>query len=162
MNKQLVFTVIKTLLTAVGAYLVGKNARIFGNNVIDGSTVEILIGAVMAIGSIIWSIVDKTAGIEQIQATIRQVVTAIGGLLISWGVVTAENLEIYLGGLMALAMIAYSFLSKSKTDQIANGKLVVVQSIPEKDGDKPKSTVSKPKDVDTIQPPPQDIIGKHN
>jgi hypothetical protein len=150
MTKQTVFSIIKTLLSVAGAFLLGKN--IFGGT-FDENVLESISGGVMAIVSVVWSIVDKTAGIEQVQATIRQVFTLIGGVLIAWGKVSAENLELILGAILPIASLLYSYLSKRKSGNIAEGMLPIANL---------KKNEPVTQVVKDIKPPAEPIEPKRN
>lgn len=123
MSKETVMTLARTILSAVGAFLIGKH--IFGT-VADETVVGAIVGGIMTTASVVWGIVDKSSGIEQIQSGIRQVVTLVGGILISSGKLSAEKLETYLGLAIALATFIYSLLSRKKTADIAAGILKIV------------------------------------
>lgn len=122
MNKQLFFTLLKTLLTFGGSYLVGHN--LFGASV-DNSTLEVLVGAAMAVGSTVWSFFDKTYTIESLQAVVRQVILVIGGLLVSSGRVKDETVKQIEGLALVLIPFLQSILSKKKAEQIQTGEIEV-------------------------------------
>lgn len=122
MKKENVFSLIRTILTALGSFLIGKN--IFGN-VVDQSILEIIVGAVLSIVSIAWSIADKTANIEMLQSGIRKVFVMIGGLLVASGKLDAAKLDTYLGLALSLIPFLYSLLSKKKSQEIAEGTISV-------------------------------------
>ena len=142
MKKDQVVVVVKTILTLVGSYLIGH--KLFNTNV-DESYLGLIIGSVMAVVSFVWSIVDKSLAIESFQASIRQVIVAVGGVLIASGKLDSAKLDTYMGIILPLATYIYSLLSQKKSAQIAVGKIDVADL----KGVKPEIPDSQ------IQPEPQ-------
>src|ERR1700733_3147506 len=116
MALQNALSAIRALLILVGSYVVGKN--VFGH-AIDSSTWQIIAGSVVTVASTIWGIVTKTANVEGVESAVRSVITSIGGLLASAGVISGDNLNAILGLVTALAPFLQSVLSKSKNQQMA-------------------------------------------
>lgn len=121
MNANLM-AIIRTLLSLGGAYLLGHN--LFGTT-INESLLQEIIGAVMITVSLVWTILDKTAGIEKVEGFIRQFVTALGGLFIGLGVVKEEVVTTISSILIALLPYILSLLGKKKSQDIATGELGV-------------------------------------
>lgn len=124
MNKDRAFGVIRSVLSVAGAFLLGKN--LFGT-AIDESTWQVILGIVMGLVGMAWSIVDKTATLEMVQGAIRQGLTFVGGLLVASGKLSAANLETWLGIITAILPFLYAGLSRKKTQALDNGKLSVDQ-----------------------------------
>jgi hypothetical protein len=120
MNKETVFTLIRTLLTSVGVFLIGKN---FMGSPIDQSVWQMLVGVIMAGVSVVWGIMDKTIGIEMLQSFIRSAIVGLGGLLVAKGSLSPEKLESILGIVLAVLPLVYSILSRKKSDGIAEGSI---------------------------------------
>jgi hypothetical protein len=120
MNKQTVFTLVRTLLTSVGVFLIGKN---FMGSPIDQSVWQMLVGIIMAGVSVVWGIMDKTIGLEMLQSFIRSVIVGLGGLLVAKGSMTPEKLESILGIVLAVLPLIYSILSRKKSDGINEGSI---------------------------------------
>jgi uncharacterized membrane protein len=120
MALQNFLSALRALLILVGSYIVGKN--LFGHAV-DSSTWQIIVGAAVTVASTIWGIVTKTANVEGVESAVRSVITSIGGLLASAGVISGDNLNAILGLVTALAPFLQSVLSKSKNQQIASGTI---------------------------------------
>jgi hypothetical protein len=118
MNKETVFTLIRTLLTSVGVFLIGKN---FMGSPIDQSLWQMLVGIAMSAVSVIWGIMDKTVGLEMLQSFIRSAIVGLGGLLVAKGTMTPEKLESILGIVLAVLPLVYSILSRKKSDGIVEG-----------------------------------------
>lgn len=124
MNKETVFTLIRTLLTSVGVFLIGKN---FLGSPIDQSLWQMLVGLIMAAISVVWGIMDKTIGLEMLQSFIRSVIVGLGGLLVAKGSVSPEKLESILGIVLAVLPLIYSILSRKKSDGIADGSIAAFE-----------------------------------
>lgn len=114
--------IIRTLLSLFGAFLIGHN--LFGTT-IDESLWQEIVGAVMVVASFVWTIFDKTAGIEKIEGVVRQFLTAVGGLFISLGIVKEETVTTISGVVSALLPYILSLLGKKKSQDIATGELGV-------------------------------------
>lgn len=124
MTKDNVFALIRNLLTIAGGYIIGKS--FFGTSV-DDNTWQGIIGIVIAMVGVVWSILDKTLGIEQLQGAIRHIVSVVGGILIASGKLTAERLDTWLGIITVLVPIIYGLLSKTKSTQLQQGTIAVHQ-----------------------------------
>lgn len=124
MTSERIFSILRNILTIVGGWFIGKS--LFGE-AIDTNTLELLIGVVMSLAGTIWSIVDKTVTIEKIQGTVRHVISVIGGALVASGKISAENLELILGIILALIPIIQGYFSRKKVQAIESGKYSVNQ-----------------------------------
>lgn len=116
--------IIRTVLSLLGAYLLGKN--IYGIE----ATAELwqeATGVIMGVIAIIWSIRSKEATIEMLQGTMRQVLTFIGGLFVAKGKISAETLTLVIGLAAAILPPLYGFLSRRKTQQLDTGKISIDQ-----------------------------------
>lgn len=122
MNKETILSLVRTILTAISAFVVGKH--LFGTTV-DDATWQGWVGVVVGLGSSIWGIVDKSATIEGIQSALRSAIIVVGGLFVAKGSLTADQLTSILGAAMAIIPFLYSTLSKQKSASIANGNLPV-------------------------------------
>lgn len=120
MNRELLFTLIRSVLTAVGSFMFGKS--LFGLD-ITPEWWETAIGAVLTIASVVWGIMDKTLTIEAWQSALRQIFVFVGGILVAIGKFTPEQFAAILGVLLVVANMSYSFLSKKKSEQVANEKI---------------------------------------
>lgn len=124
MTKDNVFALIRNLLTIAGGYIIGKS---FFGTAVDDNTWQGIIGIVIALVGVVWSILDKTLGIEQLQGAIRHIVSVVGGILIASGKLTAERLDTWLGIITVLVPIIYGLLSKTKSTQLQQGTIAVHQ-----------------------------------
>lgn len=121
MTQDTILSIIRSILTLVGTYLVGHN--LFGLAV-DSTSWQIWVGAAVALGSIIWGIVSKSAGIEQIQSAVRSIIISIGGLFVAAGKLNGNTLDAILGLITAILPVIQSYTSKLKVQQMAAGTLV--------------------------------------
>lgn len=118
MTQDNLLSSLRAVLILVGSYLVGHN--VFGHAV-DSSTWQIIAGAVVTVASTWWGIAAKTTTIEGVESAVRSIITSVGGLFVSAGVLSGDNLNAILGLVTALAPLLQSMLSKSKNQQIATG-----------------------------------------
>lgn len=117
MDKDRLFSVIRYILTAVGAWLVGKT--VFGT-VVDPNYWETVIGIAMAVISTVWGFVDKSLALEGFQGALRQIVAFFGGVTVSKGWISAESFTMVSGLVLSAAAWIYSWLSHRKTARLAN------------------------------------------
>lgn len=120
MNKDTVLSLVRTLLTSVGMFLLGKNLL---GSPIDPSMWQMVVGVVMSGASVAWGILDKSIAIEMVQSFIRSAIIGFGGLLVAKGSLSPEKLESILGIAMALLPLLYSILSRKKTAGIEDGTI---------------------------------------
>ena len=120
MNKDTILSLIRTLLTSVGMFLLGKNLL---GSPIDPSTWQMIVGVTMSAASVAWGILDKSIAIEMVQSFIRSAIIGFGGLLVAKGSLSPEKLESILGIAMALLPLLYSILSRKKTAGIEDGTI---------------------------------------
>ncbi len=120
MTQDNLLSALRALLIIAGSYVVGHN--VFGH-AISSSTWQIVVGAAVTVASTIWGIATKTSSIEGVESAVRSVITSVGGLFVSAGVLTGDSLNALLGLVTAIAPIVQSMLSKTKNQQIASGSL---------------------------------------
>lgn len=120
MNKETIFSVVRTLLSAFGSFLIGKN---IAGTTVDMVVWEMWVGGFMGAASLAWSIFDKTATIEMFQSGIRNFLILIGGFLVGWGKLAQGTWDAIMGIIVILLPFIYSQLSKQKSIDIATGKL---------------------------------------
>jgi hypothetical protein len=118
MNKETVFTLLRTVLVSVGVFLVGKN---FLGSPIDAVMWEMLVGIAMSGLAVLWGILDKDLPIEMLQSFIRSAIVGLGGLLVAKGSLSPEKLESILGIVLAILPFIYSVISRKKSDAIVDG-----------------------------------------
>lgn len=117
-------SVLRVVLTAIGSFLIGRT--LFGHN-IDYALWEQIAGVVIILASTFWGIVNKTAGIEKIQSALRQVFVVAGGLIVSAGYITGNQLETILALIPVVLPLIYSYTSRIKSRQLADNTINVQQ-----------------------------------
>lgn len=122
MKQSNLFGIIRAILSVAGAFLLGKN--LFGQP-IDESLWQEITGVIMGLIAMVWTFMDKTITLEGFQGILRQSITFIGGLLVASGKLSAEALATWLGIILALAGPIYAWLSKTKSKQLENGKIMM-------------------------------------
>lgn len=120
MNKEVVLSILRSVMTALGSYLVGKN---FLGAEIDDVLWQGILGAVMTTVSIIWGIVTKELSIEGLQSGLRSVIMFIGALLVGSGILKEEVVASILAIIATIIPVIYSQVSKQKSKNIANGEI---------------------------------------
>lgn len=124
-TKETWLSILRTILTFAGTYVIGHN--LFGHEV-DSQTWEIIGGSLLAIGSIVWGIVDKSAGIEQIESALRSILISLGGVAVSFGLIKNEVVVTLLALLTPVIALIQSWTSKAKVVQIDKGTLATNQT----------------------------------
>lgn len=119
MNSNLL-AIIRVVLSGFGAFLLGKN--LFGAT-IDEVIWQMIVGVVMIIISLVMTIVNKTSGIEMIEGLVRQLLTALGGLLTGLGIVQEEAYQSISGIIAIVLPYILSLLGKKKSQDVATGEL---------------------------------------
>ena len=125
MTKDTALSLLRTLFTLAGTYIIGHN--LFGSPINANAWQEIG-GAILTAVGAGWGILDKTASIEMIQSAVRSVLISIGGLLVAAGKLSGESLQAILGMATVAITAIQSHTSKVKVQQIASGKLTVTDT----------------------------------
>jgi hypothetical protein len=115
---QNLLSALRAIGTLIGAYLVGH--AIFGHT-ITADVWQVVGGAFLTVVSTAWGIWTKTSDIEGIESAARSVISALGGLGVSAGVISGSQLAAILAAIIPLATFIQSALAKSKNQQIAAG-----------------------------------------
>lgn len=71
MTKSQVLSLVRHVLSGVAGVLIAKG-------VTDGAVTESVIGSVIALVSIVWSVFDKTFAVDKVEGVVRQVLTTLG------------------------------------------------------------------------------------
>lgn len=117
-----ILALIRMLLSGFGAFLLGKN--LFGH-AIDESLWQEIVGSVMIVISLVMTVINKSSGLEMIEGLVRQLLTALGGLLTGLGIVKTETYQAIAGIIGALLPYILSLLGKKKSQDIAIGELPI-------------------------------------
>ncbi len=121
-NKDLWLSLFRTALTAFGSFLFGKN--ILGAS-IDSVLWQEIVGIIIAVGSTVWGILDKSATVDGIQSAVRSVAVFIGGLLVASGKLSSGALDSWMGFITTLVTVILSATSRSKAQQLAKGEIKI-------------------------------------
>lgn len=117
-----VLAIIRVVLSGFGAFLLGKN--LFGT-AIDESLWQEIVGAAMIVISLIMTVLNKSSTVEMIEGFVRQLITALGGLLTGLGIVKEETYQAISGIIAVILPYVLSLLGKKKNQEIATGALGV-------------------------------------
>lgn len=120
MTQENFLSALRAVLILVGSYLVGHS--LFGHTLTSDAW-QVWVGAIVSLVSTVWGIVTKSTTIEAVESAVRSIVTGVGGLLVSAGILSSDNLNAILGLVVAIAPLFQSFLSKAKTQAVANGTI---------------------------------------
>lgn len=123
MNKESVLSLVRVVLTAVGAYMAGKY---FLGATIDNNLWLGIAGSIVTAISIVWGIYDKSATTEMVQSGLRSIVLTFGTLLVGSGVIKDEVLQAALAAISIIVPAAISEASKRTSKNVATGKTAIV------------------------------------
>lgn len=115
-----IFAILRSVLSAVGAYLLGVN--VFGIKV-DASVWQEVVGGAMALAGIAFSVLDKSLTVEMIAAFIRQTITVGGGLLVAAGKIRGEVVVSLLAIIPMVAPYVQGILLRIKISGLQSGKI---------------------------------------
>lgn len=121
-TKETWLSIIRTVLTAAGAYLIGLN---FFGDPIDDTIWQGIAGCIITAVSVIWAIKDKTATQEMIASGLRQVIVFFGNFLVGAGYVKDEVIQGLLQIISILVPITSSAVARAKNRRIDSGDLDV-------------------------------------
>lgn len=122
MTKENLLSLIRTILTLIGSYLVGH--AFLGGHLTD-EVWQTIGGAIMTLIGTIWGILDKSVGVEQAESGFRSAGIALGGILVAAGKISNQTLESFLALGAAIIPFILSSLGKAKLKQIDSGKIDV-------------------------------------
>lgn len=122
MTKETALSLLRTLLTLAGTYIIGHN--LFGKP-IDSNVWQEIGGAALTAVGVGWGVSDKTATVEMVQSAVRSVLITFGGLLVAAGKLSGQSLEAIIGVGAVVVTAIQSHTSKVKIKQISSGQLIV-------------------------------------
>lgn len=122
MTRSEIMAIVRTMLSAVGAYIVGIN--IFGI-ALDANLWQTVVGGAMSLTALIMTVKDKTVDLEKISGFIRQVVSVGGGLLVAWGKIKIEVVISLLAIVPIVASYIFGLIARKKSAGIASGAINV-------------------------------------
>lgn len=118
-NKERSLSILRIVLTSIGAYLMGKN---FLGTSIDNDVWVGIVGGIVTAASIVWGIVDKTAKPEMIASGLRSVFLTFGTMLVGSGIIKDEVLQGALGVISIIVPAGLSETNKRVHKNVATGK----------------------------------------
>lgn len=119
MSKETVLSIARSLLNAVGSYLIGKS---FLGTTVDNNLWLGIAGAIVTAGAIIWGIIDKTVTTEMLSSGLRSIIVTFGTILVGSGIVKNEVLESALAIVSIIFPTALSQAAKVENKNVATGK----------------------------------------
>lgn len=122
MNKETGLSILRSVLTAVGAYLMGK---FFLGSTIDNNLWGGIAAAVVTSVSIVWGFVDKSINAEKLESGLRSVIITFGTLLVGSGVIKSEVLDSVLAVISLLIPVLLSQAAKSGNKSVATGEVKI-------------------------------------
>ena len=120
MNIENINSLLRTVMTLLGAFLVGGGMKFFGMELSEGYWAEI-VGVVLAIVAVVWSIRSKIVEIEKLQGLIRQIVTFICGILLAKGILNDRTMEAVIAFAGAIIPFIQAGVARVKNQQINTG-----------------------------------------
>lgn len=120
MSKDTALSLLRTVLTVAGSYILAHN--LFGP-VINQDALTQIGGAILALTGAIWGFVDKSAPIEGVQSAVRSLVQIVGGFMVAAGKLSGQTLDTILGAITSLAPVIQSYTSRVKVKQAATGQI---------------------------------------
>ena len=122
MKQEQFFSLLRTVLTLVGALLVSGGVNYFFGKVIDTPLWQEITGVIIAIASIAWSVVTKDVDKEKLMGFIRQVITFGAGILLSKGILNQQTYTAVVAFVVAVLPIILSLGQKSLNQDLVEGK----------------------------------------
>ncbi len=121
MSKDTVLSLLRTLLTVAGSYILAHN--LFGP-VVNQDGITQAGGAIIALVGAVWGYFDKSTSIEGLQSAVRSVFQIVGGFLVASGKLSGQSLDTILGFITSLGPVLQSYTSRLKVKQLDQGKIV--------------------------------------
>ena len=119
MNSQTA-SALRTLLTLLGAYLVGNS--IFGVP-FTSETIDIVVGGAFAGISVLVGVFTKNVQQEAVQSFVRHLITFACGIILSKGIVSQDMLTAILALIGSVSPWLQSVIQISANKHLQNGKI---------------------------------------
>ena len=119
MNSQTA-SALRTLLTLLGAYLVGNS--IFGVP-FTSETIDIVVGGAFAGISVLVGVFTKNVQQEAVQSFVRHLITFACGIILSKGIVSQDMLTAILALIGSVSPWLQSVIQISANKDLQNGKI---------------------------------------
>lgn len=127
MKQEQFNSLLRMVLTFLGALLASGGVNHFFGHVIDTAYWQEITGVLLALSAIYWGWKTKTLDIEKQQGLVRQVIAFIMGILTSKGIITQETALAVVGFVGALLTWIQSGQSRKKAEDLSVGKIKVEQ-----------------------------------
>lgn len=116
-------SILRLVLTFVGAFLTGGGVHLFFGHVIDTAYWQEITGVIMTIVSIWWGVKEKSIDEEKLSSGARQVVTFVMGIVTAKNLLTAQQgmaVVTFIGGLLPFFL---SWWNKRQNQKVSEGKI---------------------------------------
>lgn len=123
MKQDQLNSLLRTLMTLIGAFLTGGGIHSFFGHIIDVAYWEEITGILLTVVAIGWSIASKQVVIEKLQGMVRQVVTFICGILVAKGLLNDSTATAVIAFIGAMLPYFQSGLARVKNQQLDSGKI---------------------------------------
>lgn len=108
MNKEQILGLVRQILTFGGVYLATKG-------IVDSATIELVIGAILAITVTIWGWIDKSNRELSVWLSLtRHLVSAIGAIVVGTGILSESLFNDISGIVIGLVSVILSVLENRK------------------------------------------------
>lgn len=125
MKQEQLNSLIRTILTLIGAFLTGGGLHYFFGHIIDTAYWEEITGVILTIVSIGWSFSSKIVDIEKLQGMVRQVVTFLCGILVAKGILNGETATAVIAFIGSILPYFQAGLGRAKSQQLDKGQISV-------------------------------------
>lgn len=127
MKIEQVYSLLRTIMTLIGAFLTGGGLHYFFGQEISVGYWEEITGVILTIVSIWWSISTKTVDIEKLQGMVRQVVTFICGILVAKGLLNDQTAAAVIAFIGAIIPYIQAGMDRKKNELLAKGEIRPLQ-----------------------------------
>lgn len=121
-TKDMWLSILRSAFTFVGTLLIG---HVVIGHTIDTDTWTVVSGILLTGTGVIWGIFDKTTGLEQWASFARSVIIGLGGIGVSWGVLSANTFAAIGAFVTAILPVILNQTQKVTNKKIFNGTLDV-------------------------------------
>jgi|SRR5579863_320659 len=117
---NLVMTVIRSLLTLLGTFLIGK---VLAGHTINADLWQLIVGAGMAIAGVITEFTSTTASSTQFQSALVSAGTAVGGVLLAFGWIDQQTVTAITGLITSILPLLHKQSTKLTVMHLLNNKI---------------------------------------
>lgn len=124
-TKDMWLSILRSALTFIGTLIIGHT--VIGHT-IDTPTWEVVGGILLTGTGTIWGIFDKTTGLEQWASFARSLIIGLGGIGVSWGLLSANTFAAIGAFVTAILPVILNQTQKVTNKKIADGTVAVQSS----------------------------------